>query len=217
MTLKQDDSYVLENKLGIKNRFILDEHERKISTFNEISIRRKNYKKFTFNTLKNIHKELFNEIYQWAGTIRNVNISKGKTLFCPIENINSYADTIFKKLEKENYLKELSQDEFCQKAADLFGDINALHPFREGNGRTQRLFLYHLAKNAGYELDLNQLDKTKYMTASIESMLTSNEKMEKLMKSIIKPLAKEKVKIRKQKIMMKFPDKNKNNTRNRER
>ena len=63
MTLKQDDSYVLENKLDIKNRFILDEHERKISTFNEISIRRKNYKKFTFNTLKRIHKELFNEIY----------------------------------------------------------------------------------------------------------------------------------------------------------
>ena len=199
MTLKQDDNYVLENKLGIKNRFILDEHERKISTFNEISIRRKNYKKFTFNTLKRIHKELFNEIYQWAGTVRKVNISKGRCFFCPVENIYSFADTIFKKLEKENYLKGLSQDEFCKKAADLFGDINALHPFREGNGRTQRLFIYHLAKNAGYELDLNQLDKTKYMTASIESMLTSNEKMEKLMKSIIKPLTKEKIKIRNRK------------------
>ena len=78
--------------------------------------------------------------------------------FCPIENIYSFADTIFQKLEKENYLKGVSQDEFCKKAADLFGDINALHPFREGNGRTQRLFLYHLAKNAGYELDLNKLN-----------------------------------------------------------
>ena len=97
----------------------------------------------------------------------------------------------FRELEKENYLKGVSQDEFCKKAADLFGDINALHPFREGNGRTQRLFLYHLAKNAGYELDLNKLDKNKYMTASIESMLVSNDKMENLMKSIIKPLIKE--------------------------
>ena len=111
--------------------------------------------------------------------------------FCPIENIYSFADTIFQKLEKENYLKGVSQDEFCKKAADLFGDINALHPFREGNGRTQRLFLYHLAKNAGYELDLNKLDKNKYMTASIESMLVSNDKKENFMKSIIKPLIKE--------------------------
>ena len=66
-----------------------------------------------------------------------------------------------------------------------------MHPFREGNGRTQRLFLYNLDKNAGYELDLNKLDKNKYMTASIESMLVSNDKMENLMKSIIKPLIKE--------------------------
>lgn len=101
-----------------------------------------------------------------------------------------------------------------QKAAELFGDINALHPFREGNGRTQREFIYHLAKNSGYELDLNQLDKTKYMTASIESILTSNEKMEKLMKSIIKPLTKEKVKIQKQKIVMSFSNKDKSNNRN---
>lgn len=190
MTLKNND-YILENKLGIKDIFILNEHERKIATFNEIIIRRKNYKKFNFNTLKSMHKELFKEIYQWAGMVRKVNISKGKCFFCPVENIYSFADTIFQKLEKENYLKEISQDEFCKKAADLFGDINALHPFREGNGRTQRLFLYHLAKNAGYELDLNKLDKNKYMTASIESMLVSNDKMENLMKSIIKPLIKE--------------------------
>ena len=190
MTLKNND-YILENKLGIKDIFILNEHERKIVTFNEIIIRRKNYKKFNFNTLKSMHKELFKEIYQWAGMVRKVNISKGKCFFCPVENIYSFADTIFQKLEKENYLKGVSQDEFCKKAADLFGDINALHPFREGNGRTQRLFLYHLAKNAGYELDLNKLDKNKYMTASIESMLVSNDKMENLMKSIIKPLIKE--------------------------
>ena len=61
MTLKNND-YILENKLGIKDIFILNEHERKIATFNEIIIRRKNYKKFNFNTLKSMHKELFKEI-----------------------------------------------------------------------------------------------------------------------------------------------------------
>lgn len=205
--------YVLKNKLGIKDVATLNKNERRLSALRVIDLRKKSFKKFDFATLKKIHHEIFQDVYQWAGTIRNVNISKGKTLFCPVENINSYADTVFKKLKKENYLQGLPQDEFCKKAADLFGDINALHPFREGNGRTQREFIYHLAKNAGYELDLNKLDKTKYMTASIESMLTSNEKMEKLMKSIIKPLAKEKVKIHKQKIVMKFPDKDKSNNR----
>ncbi|WP_370763624.1 Fic family protein [Megamonas funiformis] len=90
--------------------------------------------------------------------------------------------------DRANYLKNLSIDEFCQKAADLFGDINALHPFREGNGRTQREFFYHLAKNAKYKLDLNQLNKNEYMIASIESMLVNNNKIEKLIKSIIEPL-----------------------------
>lgn len=80
MTLKNND-YILENKLGIKDIFILNEHERKIATFNEIIIRRKNYKKFNFNTLKSMHKELFKEIYQWAGMVRKVNISKGKCFF----------------------------------------------------------------------------------------------------------------------------------------
>lgn len=91
-------------------------------------------------------------------------------------------------MTEPNYLKNLSIDEFCQKAADLFGDINALHPFREGNGRTQREFFYHLAKNAKYKLDLNQLNKNEYMIASIESMLVNNNKIEKLIKSIIEPL-----------------------------
>ena len=208
------DEYVLKNKLGLKDTQTLNKHERRLSALRIISLREKSFKKFDFSTLKKMHKEIFQDIYQWAGTTRNVNISKGKTLFCPVENINVYADTIFKKLEKENYLKGLSQDEFCKKAAELFGDINALHPFREGNGRTQREFIYHLAKNSGYELDLNQLDKTKYMTASIESILTSNEKMEKFMKSIIKPLTREKVKIQKQKIVMSFSDKDKSNNRN---
>lgn len=115
-------------------------------------------------------------------------ISKGDSFFCPVANIESYAHSIFHKLEKDNYLKGLSQNQFCKKAAILFGDINALHPFREGNGRIQREFIYHLAKNAGYELDLNLLDKIEYTIASIESMSMNNIKMEDLMKSIIKTL-----------------------------
>lgn len=182
------DEYVLQNKFGIKDEFTLNKEERRYTAIRIIELREKNFHVFSFNTLKYMHKYIFQDIYKWAGTTRNVNISKDKALFCPVENINSYANDIFQKLKTNNYLKNLSIDEFCQKAADLFGDINALHPFREGNGRTQREFFYHLAKNAKYKLDLNQLNKNEYMIASIESMLVNNNKIEKLIKSIIEPL-----------------------------
>lgn len=184
------DDYVLDNRLSIKNNTILNEYERKISTFNIASLRNKTFKKFDFDTLKRIHKEIFQDVYSWAGTARSVNISKGSSLFCPAENIHLYAQDVFVRLEKENYLKGLPKEQFCHKAAELFGDINALHPFREGNGRTQREFIYHLAKNAGYELDLNKADKDRYMTASIESMTTGSQKMESLMNDLIRPLEK---------------------------
>ena len=137
-----------------------------------------------------MHKEIFQDVYSWAGTVRNVNISKGNSLFCPAENIHHYVQNIFDKLKKETYFKGLPKEEFCHKAAELFGDINALHPFREGSDRTQKEFIYHLAKNAGYELDLNKADKSQYMKASIESMMTSSKKMETLMNDLIRPLEK---------------------------
>ena len=202
--------YILSNKLGIKDNYSLNKAERRYSAIRAIELRQKSFKKFSFDTLKKMHKEIFQDVYDWAGKTRNVNIAKGKTFFCPMENINSFANDIFNKLEKQNYLKGLNQDEFCQKAAELFGDINALHPFREGNGRTQREFIYHLAKNAGYELDLNKTDKNKYMVASIESMLTSNKKMVDLMKSVIKPLEKTRT-ISKRKLSIDTMNKGKNN------
>lgn len=186
----KSNGYVLENKLGFTNELMLEKAERKLSSLRAMELREKNFRVFDFNTLKRVHKEIFQDVYSWAGTARSVNISKGSSLFCPAENIHLYAQDVFSKLEKENYLKGLPKEQFCHKAAELFGDINALHPFREGNGRTQREFIYHLAKNAGYELDLNKADKDRYMAASIESMMTDSKKMETLMNDLIRPLEK---------------------------
>lgn len=74
---------------------------------------------------------------------------------------------------------------FCREVSELFGDLNMLHPFRVENGRTEREFIYQLAKNAGYELDLTKLNKDEYMKAAILSVVDCSE-MEKLMLSIIK-------------------------------
>ena len=79
-----------------------------------------NWYQFDFATLKKIHKEIFQDVYQWAGTVRKVNISKGKAFFCPVENINSYADTIFKKLEKET-----GYDKYEQRTYDNLDNLYA--------------------------------------------------------------------------------------------
>lgn len=109
------DEYVLQNKFGIKDEFTLNKEERRYTAIRIIELREKNFHVFSFNTLKYMHKYIFQDIYKWAGTTRNVNISKGKAFFCPVENINSYANDIFQKLKTNNYLKNLSIDEFCQK------------------------------------------------------------------------------------------------------
>lgn len=185
MYFYNDKNYVLNNELGLKDITSLDKAERMLTTIRIAKLRRRQYKVFSFKTLKDIHKELFKGIYSWAGKVRDINIAKGNTVFCIVENIEIMADDIFNKLAEKNYLKNLRKDVFCKEVSELFGDLNMLHPFREGNGRTEREFIYQLAKNAGYELDLTKLNKDEYMKAAILSVVDCSV-MEKLMLGIIK-------------------------------
>lgn len=181
-------SDVLKNKLNLRSQNELNKFERRLSGISCIELRSKHFSRFSFFALKLFHKELLQDIYAWAGKPRTVDISKGNTMFCRAEFIDMAAEDIFDKLTKNNNLKGLDSKEFCVAAADLFGDLNALHPFREGNGRTIREFIFHLAKNAGYELDLNFADKSTFMQASIESAHLNNSKIQALMEGLIKPL-----------------------------
>ncbi|WP_181566412.1 Fic/DOC family protein, partial [Helicobacter monodelphidis] len=107
--------------------------------------------------------------------------------FCAGEFIPNEAKRIFENLEKQNYLKDSkSLDSFAHKFADLMSDLNALHPFREGNGRTQRIFLNQLAQNTGYKLDLNLTPKDKMIEASISGMQGNNLKLESIIRLNLK-------------------------------
>lgn len=119
---------ILVNKLGIKDRKLLEKKEKNLSGARLLELRLRNdiKKTFDFNYLKRLHKHIFQDVYSWAGTVRDVNIAKGKSLFCLVEHIEAYGETML--------------------------DINALHPFRDGNGRTQREFIRQLAEERGYEL-----------------------------------------------------------------
>lgn len=133
------NSEVLKNKFDIRKSEDLARKERTLTSIRLLEILDDKSKiKHTFDLkhLQKIHKYIFQDLYNWAGKLRDVDIAKGGTLFCKAINIDSFSKDIFSKLQKENWLKDYSKEEIAEKLAILFLDINALHPFREGNGRT---------------------------------------------------------------------------------
>jgi cell filamentation protein len=124
---------------------------------------------FSFRHYRAIHEYLFSELYQWAGTIRTVNITKKGTRFCPADNVELLAERVFAGLKSQNFLRDLSRDAFIEAIVDFYCLTNYLHPFREGNGRTQRLFISQLVRSAGYEFNFSDIDVDLLMVATIQA------------------------------------------------
>lgn len=122
-----------------------------------------------FDHLKSIHRYIFQDIYSWAGEERMVAIAKSD-LFCLPSFIGRYASTIFSKLKEEDYLRGLSKGQFLDKVTTLLSDINALHPFREGNGRAQREFIRYVAGLSGFGFDYYLIGQRENVIASHESI-----------------------------------------------
>jgi cell filamentation protein len=119
--------------------------------------------------LRAVHKHLFQDVYSWAGKYRTVRISKGDNMFCYPERIEAQLSILFNRLQKQSNLRGLSRMDFTKSAAKVLSDLNAVHPFRDGNGRTQLAFLIILAFRAGHELDLNNLWPEQFLNAMISS------------------------------------------------
>lgn len=125
------------------------------------------------NDLLKIHKFLFQDVYSWAGDCRKVEISKGGKQFLPMHAFVQAFAYIDKLLAEYMELDALDKNVVAGKLAQILDNVNFLHPFREGNGRTQREFIYLLARQKGYMLNLNPLDNhsvyERYMAATIKS------------------------------------------------
>lgn len=130
-----DSQEVLENKLNITDPALFNIKEQYIVTKKSAIILKEFPKVYNLDYLKYIHKLLFEDIYDFAGKIRTVNITKpdSNTPFAHFEYIGSEAERIFSNLEQEDYLANLKRENYTIKIADLAADLNALHPFREGN------------------------------------------------------------------------------------
>lgn len=104
--------------------------------------------------LQNFHRVIFGDVYPWAGEIRLVDIAKPPTVFTLSRDIPAMAEDLFGQLRAENHLRGITdQGQFVTSLAHYYTGINQMHPFREGNGRTQRAFCQHLAEEAGWKLD----------------------------------------------------------------
>lgn len=172
-------SNVLKNKLNIRNAADLQEAERNITALRLLELKQAHPEgSLDFSYFKRLHYHIFQDIYDWAGKTRTVNISKG-TQFCLFQYINEQANELFERLEKEDYLIGTSQP-IAERLAFYLSELNAIHPFREGNGRTQRMFIEILAYRAGYEVDFSTVTADEMIEASYQSFNRNYEKINAL-------------------------------------
>lgn len=179
---------VLRNKLSITDGPALAQREGELIFARTLQLGKRPVKgRFDLAHLRAIHRRLFQDVYSWAGEIRTVAISKGNTLFALPQYIEPYGNQLFAGLDSEGQLKGLGHDDFARRAAYYFGEINALHPFREGNGRTQREFMAQLAREARYVLDWTRVDREALVEASIRSANGDNTPLEAMLRAISEP------------------------------
>ncbi len=185
------NSFTLRNKLNITNSEELSIAEMEYTSLTIAEVKENPIKgDFNLKDLQDIHRHIFRDIYDWAGELRTVNISKGNP-FCNCIYIELEAERIFSDLRKENYLIGVPKLNICGKLAYYLGEINVLHPFREGNGRAQRVMIEYLAKVAGYTIDFSNISDIEIIEASIDAFNCDYDKMTRIFRKIIKPITKE--------------------------
>ena len=123
---------------------------------------------------RKIHHHLFQDVYSWAGRYRSTRISKGGSMFCYPENIASEMQKRFAQLKQKRFLRNLPRRDFVSRAAHFLAELNAIHPFRDGNGRAQLAFMTLLAYRAGHPFDLDALD-TEAMIPAMEASFKGDE------------------------------------------
>lgn len=160
------ESNVLRNKFGILDHEDLQEVERLIVA--ERIAEGVPTGSLDLKHLQDIHHHLFQDVYAWAGELRQVDFHK-TSWFHPYDRIEIGMADVHKRLSQDNFLRGLPPDDFAAQSAEYIGDVNRLHPFREGNGRTQFHYLKHLGQQAGHDIDLTRFDRETWIQASIEA------------------------------------------------
>jgi cell filamentation protein len=160
---------VLRNLLDITDDKTLVQAERDLS---EVAAQSIDFSPppYTLSYLQDIHRLLFSDLYDWAGELRTVDISKDETHFCVTHRIEPEANKLFKRLADANWFQDLDRTALIHASAELFGDLNVVHPFREGNGRAQRILFEHIIVNAGFEISWWPVEPKEWVQANIDAV-----------------------------------------------
>lgn len=165
-----DATGVLKNLLGINDEGTLSQAEASFVSWRSMELFENPLRgQFDLTHLQAIHRYLFGDVYAWAGEIRDIDLSRGATYFANHAHIVSAARPIFAELAAERHLAGADASQFSERVAYYLGEINALHPFREGNGRAQREFINHLAYKNEFEIAWTNITRENMIQASIES------------------------------------------------
>jgi cell filamentation protein len=176
------DSEILKNKAYVRDQAALDAFEADATAIRLLEIIEHPLPgSFNLAHLQAIHHHLFQDVYDWAGQLRTVDISKGDSRFANCGLIEIYLGQQLAKISSENFLIGLPSDNFIQRLAYYMGEINAVHPFREGNGRVQRAFCAQLAEQASYFIDFDEASREGMYAAMIASFHGDNEPLEILL------------------------------------
>jgi cell filamentation protein len=178
------DSSVLRNKFDIQDSDLLYAAEREFVSLKLAYIKVNPVQgRFDLKHLCAIHRYLFCDIYDWAGEFRTVNIAKGNQ-FCNYEVLEIYAGSLFGKLKAEKYLANVPAEAISDRLTYYLSEINVLHPFREGNGRTQRAFIEYLAQSAGWHVDFSDVTDSEMIEASAAAFAMEYDLMTAMFKRI---------------------------------
>ena len=159
------DTSVLRNRLGLRDQAALD-------AFEADAVQQRGEEPLPGGSLsvahyRAVHRHLFRDVYRWAGRFRTVRISKPGSMFCYPERIPAEMDRVFSELQRAGFLRGLGRGDFVTGAAGFIADLNAIHPFREGNGRAQMVFLALVASRAGHPLRLERIDGPRFLAAMV--------------------------------------------------
>ncbi|BDV36566.1 Fic/DOC family protein [Methylocystis iwaonis] len=166
-----DDPYAykgintLKNKLGLRDPDLLEAFELEMTAIRA----REPLPRGVYDALhyRRVHRHLFQDVYSWAGKYRTVRTSKGGNPFCFPEHIDAQMKRLFGTLGI--VLNSPHADDFAREAARFLGELNAIHPFREGNGRSQLTFIAMIGERAGYPLAFARVKRESFLPAMIRS------------------------------------------------